>query len=72
MKFLKLVRSEFLRQGFIVEKYDVVHPGSDVSSNIHFGYSTNEAGFGWTNAVFTRLYDQLSPADQATIRALQH
>jgi alpha,alpha-trehalase len=64
MKFLSLVRKEFLRQGYIVEKYDVVNGGSNVSSQIHFGYSANQAGFGWTNAVFTELYDQLTPEDQ--------
>jgi alpha,alpha-trehalase len=64
MEFLSLVRSEFLRQGYIVEKYDVVHRGSNVSANIHFGYSANQAGFGWTNAAFTELYDQLTPGDR--------
>ncbi len=64
MKFLSLVRREFLRQGYIVEKYDVVNGGSNVSANIHFGYSANQAGFGWTNAAFTELYDQLTPEDQ--------
>jgi alpha,alpha-trehalase len=64
MKFLSLVRKEFLRQGYIVEKYDVVNGGSNVSAQIHFGYSANQAGFGWTNAVFTELYDELTPEDQ--------
>ena len=64
MKFLGLVRKEFLRQGYIVEKYDVVNGGSNVSAQIHFGYSANQAGFGWTNAVFTELYDELTPEDQ--------
>ena len=64
MKFLSLVRREFLRQGFIVEKYDVVKGGSNVAANIHFGYSANQAGFGWTNAAFTELYDELTPTDQ--------
>ncbi len=64
MKFLSLVRREFLRQGYIVEKYDMVTGGSNVSANIHFGYSANQAGFGWTNAAFTDLYDQLTPQDQ--------
>ncbi len=64
MKFLSLVRKEFLRQGYIVEKYDVVNGGSNVAAQIHFGYSANQAGFGWTNAAFTHLYDELSPADQ--------
>ncbi|HZS54882.1 MAG TPA: trehalase family glycosidase [Bryobacteraceae bacterium] len=64
MKFLSLVRREYLRQGYIVEKYDVVNGGSNVSAQIHFGYSANQAGFGWTNAVFTKLYDELTPQDQ--------
>ena len=64
MKFLGVVRKEFLRQGYIVEKYDVVNGGSNVSAQIHFGYSANQAGFGWTNAVFTELYDELTPEDQ--------
>ena len=63
-KFLSLVQREFLRQGFIVEKYDVVNGGSNVASKIHFGYSANQAGFGWTNSVFTRLYDELTPTGQ--------
>jgi alpha,alpha-trehalase len=69
MKFLSLVRREFLRQGYIVEKYDVVHGGSNVSANIHFGYRANQAGFGWTNAVFTELYDQLTPEDRERLMA---
>jgi alpha,alpha-trehalase len=67
MKFLSLVRREFLRQGYIVEKYDVVRGGSNVSANIHFGYSANQAGFGWTNAAFLELYNQLSPRDQQEV-----
>jgi alpha,alpha-trehalase len=64
MEFLALVRRQFLQQGFIVEKYDVVTGGSNVAQQIHFGYSANQAGFGWTNAVFTKLYDELTPGDQ--------
>lgn len=64
MEFLSLVRREFLRQGYIVEKYDVVNGGSNVAANIHFGYSANQAGFGWTNAAFTHVYDELTQADR--------
>ncbi len=67
VKFLSLVRHEFLRQGYIVEKYDVVKGGSDVAANIHFGYSANQAGFGWTNAVFTALLDELSPENRRRV-----
>jgi len=27
---------------------------------LKFGYDTNEIGFGWTNAAFLVLYDELS------------
>jgi alpha,alpha-trehalase len=67
VKFLSLVRREFLRQGFIVEKYDVVKGGSNVAASIHFGYSANQAGFGWTNAAFTTLLDELSPEDRRKV-----
>jgi alpha,alpha-trehalase len=66
-EFLGLVRKEYARQGFIVEKYDVVSGGSNVSQNIHFGYSANQAGFGWTNAAFTHMYDELMEKDRAEI-----
>lgn len=67
VKFLSTVRHDYLRKGYIVEKYEVVHPNADVSAQIHFGYSTNVAGFGWTNAVFTELYDQLSAANKQRV-----
>jgi len=61
-EFLSLVRDEYRKVGFIVEKYDVVRRGTD-SSSIRFGYQSNQAGFGWTNAVYTRLLDEL-PAEK--------
>lgn len=63
-KFLSLVQQEFVRYGSIEEKYDVVRRQADVSESLRFGYRTNEAGFGWTNAVFTALFDELPPADR--------
>ena len=51
----------------IVEKYDVVHFRSDLGHSILFGYRSNEVGFGWTNAVFTALLDELPPKDQAVL-----
>ena len=64
MKFLSLIMQDFRQHGYIVEKYDVVHGNSNVASQIHYGYSANQAGFGWTNAVFTALYDKLTQQDQ--------
>ena len=69
MKFLTLVQRDFLTHGYMVEKYDVVHASGNVSSEIQFGYRTNEAGFGWTNAAFTRLFDELTPEDQRKLLA---
>ncbi len=59
-KFLGLVHQEFEAHGIIEEKYDVVHCRANISDEILFGYRSNEAGFGWTNAVFTALFDELS------------
>jgi alpha,alpha-trehalase len=60
-EFLSLVQDEYNKVGFIVEKYDVVRRGAD-SSSIKFGYQSNQQGFGWTNAVYTRLLDALPAA----------
>ena len=54
-KFIALVTKEFEEHGAILEKYDVVRRESDVAAGIRFGYSSNEIGFGWTNAVFIEL-----------------
>ncbi|MCA1560852.1 MAG: alpha,alpha-trehalase, partial [Acidobacteria bacterium] len=54
-KFLALVTKEFEEHGTIVEKYDVQRRESDVAAGIQFGYSANQIGFGWTNAVFLEL-----------------
>jgi len=62
--FLSLVLQEFEASGTIVEKYDVVKRTSRVSEGIQYGYTSNEVGFGWTNAVFTRLYDRLPERDR--------
>ncbi len=61
-KFLSLVEREFTKYGTLEEKYDVVRGSAAISGNLRYGYRTNEAGFGWTNAVFTSLFDGL-PAD---------
>ena len=64
MKFLSLVLQEFQKNGTIVEKYDVVRRATDLGANIRFGYHSNEVGFGWTNAAFTALYDELPPGEK--------
>ena len=60
IKFLSMLLRDFAARQTIDEKYDVVTGRSDISSELKFGYTTNEVGFGWTNAVFLVLYDELS------------
>ena len=62
-KFLALVLQEFERTNTLLEKYDVENCSSKVSEEIHFGYSTNEIGFGWTNGVILELLALLKDAD---------
>jgi alpha,alpha-trehalase len=54
-KFISLVAQDFAEHGVIVEKYDVRRRASSVSAGIQFGYSSNEVGFGWTNAAVVEL-----------------
>ncbi len=49
-KFLTTLSRDFQRTGALFEKYDGLTGSSDVGESITFGYSTNEPGFGWTNA----------------------
>jgi len=53
----------------IVEKYDVTRRESDVSAGIRFGYSSNEIGFGWTNAAFVELLAGLESRARKAARA---
>ena len=64
-EFLSLVLEQYRKSGTIVEKYDVVRRTMELSGEIHFGYRSNEAGFGWTNAAFTGLLDKL-PMEERT------
>jgi alpha,alpha-trehalase len=64
-RFVGTVVKEFEEHAKILEKYDVVRRESDVSSGIRFGYSSNEVGFGWTNAAVLELLAGLDRADAA-------
>jgi alpha,alpha-trehalase len=68
-KFLSVVLDQYSRSGTIVEKYDVVRRSAQLDGQIRFGYRSNEVGFGWTNAVFTELLDQLPPPDRKRLLA---
>jgi len=56
-EFLSMVAENFRRDGYIVEKYNVVTRSSDVHAEL--GYKMNVVGFGWTNAAFLELLHAL-------------
>jgi alpha,alpha-trehalase len=70
MRFLKMVERQYLRHGAVVEKYDVVRMGDEIAAGLRFGYHTNEVGFGWTNAVFTALFDSLNAPAKAELQTV--
>lgn len=53
--FLNLVTNNFNRTGQIWEKYNVVSGGTDVPYDRY----RNQPGFGWTNAIFQKLFQDL-------------
>lgn len=61
--FLSTILENFRRDGTIREKYNVVTRSSETP--VRAGYTTNEVGFGWTNAAFLALLHQL-PRDWAS------
>jgi alpha,alpha-trehalase len=52
-EFLSMVAENFRRDGYIVEKYNVVTRSSE--AHVELGYKMNVVGFGWTNAAFLEL-----------------
>jgi alpha,alpha-trehalase len=56
-KFLSTVAEDFRRDGEIREKYNVVTRSSEAHANL--GYQMNVVGFGWTNAAFLELLENL-------------
>jgi alpha,alpha-trehalase len=53
--FLSMLVEDFERRGTLVEKYDVERRTSELRDALRFGYTSNEIGFGWTNAVALEL-----------------
>ena len=51
----------------IVEKYDAVRRSLEIGGDL--AYRSNETGFGWTDAGFTRLIDELPPETQKQLLA---
>jgi alpha,alpha-trehalase len=70
VNFLSLVLKEFVEHNTVVEKYDVERRTSSLGEGLRFGYTSNEIGFGWTNAAFTELYARLPPGARARVLEL--
>ncbi len=64
-EFLATVLENFMRDGTIREKYNVVTRSSEIS--VKAGYAANVIGFGWTNAVFVELLHSLPPEKTAQL-----
>jgi alpha,alpha-trehalase len=61
--FSKTVQDNYLRDGTIREKYNVVDGSSDIK--VSAGYHDNVIGFGWTNGVYLKLQDLLQQQQPA-------
>jgi alpha,alpha-trehalase len=59
-KFVDTVRKEHAEHGVVVEKYDLRRRESDLGAGLRFGYTSNEVGFGWTNAAVVELLEDLA------------
>jgi alpha,alpha-trehalase len=65
IEFLSTVLENFMREGTIREKYNVVTRSSE--TNVKAGYAVNVTGFGWTNAAFVELLHALPPDKVAQV-----
>jgi alpha,alpha-trehalase len=57
-KFSQTVLQNFLRDGTIREKYNVVSGSANVK--VAAGYKSNAVGFGWTNGVYLEMSNLIS------------
>ena len=62
--FTATVDAGFASDGTIREKYNVVNASSTVK--VSAGYTTNEIGFGWTNAVYLKMNEVIQKQATAT------
>ena len=67
-KFVSMVIQDFDAHGTIVEKYDLQKRTSDLGAGIKFGYSSNQAGFGWTNAAVLELLAAMGSGANPKVR----
>jgi len=70
VNFLSTILKEFVAHNAIFEKYDVTDRVSQVNRDLRYGYTTNEVGFGWTNASWLELYADLPEHERARVLRL--
>jgi alpha,alpha-trehalase len=58
--FIAMAAACFVSSGVLSEKYDGERCSTDVVDRIDFGYSSNESGFGWSNAVLLEFLQRFS------------
>lgn len=69
-KFSQTILDNFLRDGTIREKYNVVSGTANVE--IATGYKSNVVGFGWTNGVYLQMNNLLTQPTQRRSAASFH
>ncbi|MGC2160299.1 MAG: trehalase family glycosidase [Silvibacterium sp.] len=69
-KFSRTIEENYLRDHTIREKYNVVTGSSNVT--VATGYTTNEVGFGWTNAVYLEMQHLIATAKPSSAAAVAH
>lgn len=57
-RFISMTARCFEQDGVLREKYDSERCSTAIEDQIAFGYSSNEPGFGWTNAVVLEFLDR--------------
>lgn len=59
-RFVNTVNKGFAKAQVVFEKYDVLDESIHTAGKIHYSYTSNEVGFGWTNAVYLLFLKELS------------
>lgn len=59
-RFTSMAVHSFDEEGVLKEKYDAVGCTASIEEMINFGYTSNEIGFGWTNAVVLEFLDRFN------------
>jgi alpha,alpha-trehalase len=65
-EFSQTILQNFLHDGTIREKYDVVSGSANL--DVATGYKSNEVGFGWTNAAYVKMNALLAHTPATTAK----